>query len=63
MRLNDKERQHLSLLADDVGVDMEELESIYIVEYERLQRVARVDVYLPLLAERNVRERIKKDRH
>lgn len=63
MRLNDKERQHLSLLADDIGVDMDELENIYIVEYERLQRVARVDVYLPLLAERNVRERIKKDRH
>lgn len=63
MELNDKERHNLELIANATSLSVEEVTDVYIVERTQLEQVARIRIYIPLIAEKHARDRIKHRQH
>lgn len=63
MELNDRERHNLELMARAAELPLEEVTDVYIVERTQLEQVARIHTYVPLIAEKHARDKIKHRGH
>lgn len=61
--LNRREKHNLELIARAAELPIEEVTDVYIIERTQLQQVARIQTYVPLIAEKHARDRIKHRHH
>lgn len=54
-----RERRAIEMLARESDVPFETVEQIYVVESAKLECVARIQTYVPVLATRRVRMRLR----
>lgn len=60
MQLTDREKHTVERLAQETHVSPHEAQEVYIVERTQLELVARIKAFVPLIAERNAKARLRK---
>lgn len=59
MDINDREKHNLELIARAAELSLEEVTDMYVIERAQLEEVARIKAFIPLIAEKHARDKIK----
>ncbi len=58
-QLDDSDRRHIERLSEETDTPIEEVEAVYVIERARLQRVAKLKTFIPVIVSANVRKQFK----